>query len=210
MQKRSKYLVILMLACSALGRAQREIYVEPLRTVNAFVGPIRVGSSSNASGLIAVASMDKSIKVYDARTLAEQAAFVSLDQPCSALAFGREAKVMLSASVSGQVRLWDLDSKRKVKDLVPHAAGIVALAVLPQGLILTVGIDQSMKITDPVSGGQLYRHRARRRRSPEWHFTLPERPQCSRRRLGGSTFLNYPNLAKWRNMILRSESQHWL
>jgi hypothetical protein len=153
MQKRSKYLVILMLACSALGRAQREIYVEPLRTVNAFVGPIRVGSSSNASGLIAVASMDKSIKVYDARTLTEQAAFVSLDQPCSALAFGREAKVVLSASVSGQVTLWNLDSKRKVKDLVPHAAGIVALAVLPQGLILTVGIDQSMKITDPVSGG---------------------------------------------------------
>jgi WD40 repeat protein len=152
MQKSSKYLLILMLACSALGRAQKEIYVEPLRAVNAFVAPIRLGSSSNVSGLIAVASADNSIKVYDAQTLTEQAAFVGLDQPCSALALGEAGKLLLSASASGQVTLWDLDSKRKLKDLVLHTAGVVALAVLPQGLVLTASIDQSIRITDPVSG----------------------------------------------------------
>ncbi len=151
MRTRTAQLLSLLVALSLSARAQQDIYVEPLHSVGAFATSIRAGASNEREGLIAVASIEKSVKLYDAKTLAEQATLAGLESPVSALLISKDGKTLVSAKANGQITWWNLSTKSKLKDLAPHPAGVIALAELQQGFILTVGVDRSLKILDPAS-----------------------------------------------------------
>ena len=151
MRIRTAQLLSLLVALSLPAIAQQEIYVEALHRAGASTAPIRMGTAYGAGGMIAVASDEKSIKLYDANTLAERVTLTGIESPVSSLILSKDGKTLISARTNGQITWWNLSAQSRLKNLALHDAGIIAMAELQQGFLLTAAIDRTLKVVDPMS-----------------------------------------------------------
>ena len=90
---------------------------------------------------------------------ADQPARLPHDKPVYAVVFTPDGKTLLSAGGDGQVRLWDVASRREVRRWPAHLGGTLALVLTADGKTLaTGGRDSHVRLWDAATGkekGQL-------------------------------------------------------
>lgn len=150
MRTRAPQLLLVLLGLPLLTSAQQEIYVESLHRTNALSSAIRIGTSSQQTGIISVASIERSIKLYDAATLSEQAALTGLDQPVTTIMLSRDGSILYLAKANGSVAPWRVQDRSYGKEFEAHATGILALIELPSGFLASAAIDRTVKVLDPA------------------------------------------------------------
>ncbi len=113
-------------------------HTDPRKQQRMQIGPTVAFALSNDAGLLAAASPDKSIRLWNVQG-AEARKFEGLREPAKLLQFSANGKVLAAASAGDPVvRLWDVASARLRRRLTTNPADIRALALSPDGLSLAL------------------------------------------------------------------------
>lgn len=146
-----KLLLLTLLIFCSFGYAQVGMYIEPLHSVEAFSSPVRAGVGDATNGLIIVCSQNKTIKVYDARNLAQRTLLDGGNVPISSILFLKQASTLCVAYSTGKIDLWDI-MKEEIKPLDVSNSTVVSMAEAPQQRILIASFDRIVKLVDVRSG----------------------------------------------------------
>lgn len=147
-------IVLLVLSCS-LGRAQGDIYLDPVKAVTAFPSAVRAGTGSSPEQLIAVFSQEKIIKLYNANDLTERAALPAGNALITCVLLSKQSSLLFSAGVTGQIDRWDISKKTVVGGFKNPSGTILSMVELPEQRLLVAGIDKTLSLIDAVSGKKL-------------------------------------------------------
>ena len=123
-------------------------------------GPVSAVAFSPDGSLLATASNDAVVRLWDARTVQRGDAARPLAelrghaQPVLALAFSPDGTRLASGSADRSVRLWDTRAHTAVHAFTGHAGGVRCLAFSPDGATLASGSsDRSVRRWNCVAGG---------------------------------------------------------
>ncbi len=107
--------------------------------------------------LLASASHDKTVRVWDARSGKQIHLLRGHTQGVSCLAFSPDGQLLASASYDHSVRLWDMRSGEPMPTLEEHKDPVWGVAFSPDGKRLaSASYDQTVKVWD-VENGQVTR-----------------------------------------------------
>jgi WD40 repeat protein/serine/threonine protein kinase len=118
-------------------------------------GPLPRGSASgiHASGLLASAGVDRSIKVWDAVNGRLILTLLGHDDVVNCVTFSPDGSRLASASRDMTVRVWDLESGQEKMTLTGHTFAVYCVAFSPDGTRLaTSSADRMVKVWDMASG----------------------------------------------------------
>jgi WD40 repeat protein len=117
----------------------------------ASINAIAIGPESN---LIASASDDKTVRVWDLQTGAERLTLQGHTRFVKSVAFHPHVPTMLASGGSDRtVKLWDLQAQQEIRTLAGHKHTVNALAFSPDGTILASGSsDKTIKLWHPNTG----------------------------------------------------------
>ncbi len=105
---------------------------------------------------VATASWDGRVRVHDARTGAELAAWRAHDDMASAVAWHPHEATLATGARDGAIRVWSAASGALVRELVGHDGPVWALAYDPSGRRLASGsFDHAVRVWDAASGEAL-------------------------------------------------------
>ena len=156
MQIRLQLITACLFTClCASVYAQMATQIEPLRSVDAFLSSVRTGAANQNEQLVAVASQDGTIKVYSAQNLSEVASFAGGQFPLTSVLFARQDRLLYASKVSGQIDVWDISKKQKIKELNISRVAILGIAELPQQRLLVAEIDRNVELFDIGTGKKL-------------------------------------------------------
>ncbi len=118
--------------------------------------PIASASVSPNGALVALGSIDGSIRIHHA----DSGALIAecRDNPASVdlLAFSPDSSLLASAGKTDTAHIWDTSTGSKVATLLGHTDEIKAIAFSPDGLkIATASTDGTARLWNPRSGSQL-------------------------------------------------------
>jgi len=147
---------LLSIIAAPFALARQEPYVEQAQALELFKTPVVRGAVVSATTpLAAFSSTEKLVEVLDALTLAKKASLVALPNRISALAYSPSGQLLATGIVDGKLMLWNTATGTAAKTLSPHSAGITNLCFGDENIVLTTGIDNSLKVTDLSSGKTL-------------------------------------------------------
>jgi WD40 repeat protein len=119
------------------------------RTVNAC-------AYSPDGGRIVSASMDHTLKIWDAESGAELATLAGHSNEVTACAYSPDGRRIVSASGDHTLKIWDAESGTDVATLAGHSHGVSSCAYSPDGRrIVSASVDSTLKIWDAGSGAEL-------------------------------------------------------
>ena len=96
--------------------------------------------------LVASASDDRTVRLWDARTGAERRTLAGHSGSVSAVTFSPDGQLVASASYDGTVRLWDTRTGAERHTLAGHSGSVNAVAFSPDGrLVASASIDGDRK-----------------------------------------------------------------
>ena len=106
--------------------------------------------------LLASASDDQTVRLWDPATGAHRRTLTGHDQPVSGVAFSPDGRLLASASRTGSVRLWDPATGAHRRTLTGHADPVRGVAFSPDGrLLASASDDQTVRLWDPATGAHL-------------------------------------------------------
>ena len=106
--------------------------------------------------LLASASDDTTVKLWDAGSGAALQSLEGHTGPVSAVTFSPDGKLLASASRDGTVKLWDAGSGAALQTLEGHTGWVSAVAFSPDGkLLASASGDGTVKLWDAGSGAAL-------------------------------------------------------
>ncbi len=111
-------------------------------------------ASSNALGLIAAASADGPIMLFDAKTGQIRANLSGHGFGTSCVAWSANGQVLASGGQDGKIRLWDTGIGRQLKEMPAGAAWVERLAWCPKAEILASAAGKKLRLWD-VNGAML-------------------------------------------------------
>lgn len=99
--------------------------------------------------LLASASSDTTVKLWDATTGQELRALAGHTGSVRTVAFSRAGQLLASAGTDGKIKLWDVAQGSELASLSGHQGRINALAFSPDGKqLISGGTDQTIKLWD--------------------------------------------------------------
>ncbi|HEX4562256.1 MAG TPA: serine/threonine-protein kinase, partial [Gemmatimonadales bacterium] len=102
---------------------------------------------------IASASMDKTVKVWDAATGQEVLTLRGHTDYLSGVAYSPDGRHIASASVDTTVKVWDAVTGQVLRTLWGHNSRVVSVAYSPDGRhIASASFDRTVKVWDAASG----------------------------------------------------------
>ncbi|MGA7933346.1 MAG: serine/threonine-protein kinase [Kovacikia sp.] len=106
------------------------------------------------STLLASASDDKTIRLWDGQTGAERLTLKGHTQFVKSVAFRPQGQSMLATGGSDRtIKLWDLQAPTEIRTLIGHLHAVNALAFSPEGNTLASGsADKTIKLWNPDTG----------------------------------------------------------
>lgn len=106
--------------------------------------------------LLASASLDKTVQVWNIDKRSKLATFKGHKVAVSAVAFSPDAKTVASGDVKKKIILWDVSNRRERATLTGHTSGVRALVFSPDGDTLVSGSDDgTIRFWNPVTGKAL-------------------------------------------------------
>ncbi len=154
MIRRTLFSTILGGTIASLALSQQSLYIEKLNSVESFPkAPILRGAVSG-SNLIAVASFDKIVKVYDGITLAERLSITGITNRVGSLSFTESGQYLVTSTSDGNVSQWNTKSGALEKSFTGFT-NVISLSSLNENLFFTLGVDKTVKVFDASSGKTL-------------------------------------------------------
>ena len=112
--------------------------------------------------LLATASADESVRLWDVTTHREVATLNGHDGEVHDVAFSRDGRLLASGAGDGSVRIWDPRGRRQLAVLAGHEGVVRTVAFSPDGrLLASAGDDRTIRLWDVErrrSRGVLGRH----------------------------------------------------
>ena len=96
-------------------------------------------SFSPNSLLLAFASLDKTVQLWDVETRSDLATLEGHTGEISRLAFSPDGKILVSGTVNGVIKVWDVESHKEVATLKGHTQAIYSAAFSHDGTALATG-----------------------------------------------------------------------
>jgi WD40 repeat protein len=125
----------------------------PLRHLDGHNGPVWCLAFSPDSNLLASASLDRTIKLWDLTSGKLIATCRGHTHEVLSVAFSPDGKALASASWDATVKLWDIASGKNTATLAGHAKAVLCVAFRRDGKLLASGsMDATIKLWDVASG----------------------------------------------------------
>ena len=132
--------------------AQQEIYMQKVRSAEAFKSPIVRGVATGS--LVAVTSVDKGLKILDLKTMAERFSYPILPNALSSLRWTRDG-VLATARIDGQINYWVPGSPSMASSFTGHTAGISDFAINGEGHLVLACSDNLVTVVDGTTGERM-------------------------------------------------------
>jgi WD40 repeat protein len=128
--------------------AAQELYVVPQQPLSVTKSPIQTAKLNPKGDLLAIAGVEKSIKILDGATLKERVALTARSGRIMTLAFSRDGKYLISAGGDGLITIWSMPEGALLKEFPAGGAGlgVRSLDVDPAGRIVSGGGDGETKL----------------------------------------------------------------
>ena len=134
--------------------SQQSLYIQPASSVEAFPkAPVFRGALSS-SNLLAVASSEKLVKMYDGQNLAERFSITGVTNRVSTMAFTESGQSLVTISTDGQLALWNSATGALLKSYSGFS-NAASISVHTENIALIMGTDRSIKVYDLQSGKSL-------------------------------------------------------
>src|SRR5262249_47191656 len=105
--------------------------------------------------LLATASFDKTVKLWDATSGKELATLPGHKNWVFAVAFSHDGKLLASGSYDKTIKLWDVTTRKEIGTLKRHTAAVRSLAFSPDGTLLASGSgDRTIRLWDVAKQSQ--------------------------------------------------------
>ncbi|KAK7928759.1 hypothetical protein PG985_005757 [Apiospora marii] len=105
------------------------------------------------SKLVASASADHTVKVWDAATGAEKQTLTGHSKSVNSVAFSPDSKLVASASDDHTVKVWDAATGQEKQTLKGHSKSVHSVAFSPDSkLVASASADHTVKVWDAATG----------------------------------------------------------
>ncbi|MDF5730596.1 MAG: WD40 repeat domain-containing protein, partial [Rhizonema sp. PD38] len=147
------------------GNTHTQVELTLLNTVNNVIVPNTLGEhaswisgiSFNPDGkILASASGDRSVKLWDTNTGKEIKTLIGHTNPVNGVSFSPDGKMLASASNDKSVKLWDTNTGKEIKTLTGHTNWVNGVSFSPDGKMLaSASADKSVKLWDTNTGKEI-------------------------------------------------------
>lgn len=134
-----------------------QVSLSRIKTIEQF--HVTCTATAYSGPLIALATEDNMVRVYDLAKMQTKFQGVGHPQPVQALAFNRAGTLLASGDATARLYLWDVKTGKKVREFPRdhgHTKGIIAIAFSVDGSkIATVGDDDTIRIWKTAGGNPI-------------------------------------------------------
>jgi len=154
MNRHRSFFLLLSLFLTFTASAQQSLYIQEMKSVESFSkGPVFRGAVSSTN-LVAVASLDKIVKLYDGLTLTERISMSGMTNRISGMSFTESGQTLVIVTSDGQLSLWNTENGALQKSYSGFSSA-ASLSTHSENIAFVLGNDRSMKILDLQSGKTL-------------------------------------------------------
>jgi WD40 repeat protein len=147
------------------ANTRTQVKLALLNTVHNVAAPNTLGGHANAvrgisfspdGKMLASASVDKTVKLWDTSTSEEIKTLTGHTSGVYGISFSPDGKMLASASVDKTVKLWDTSTGKEIKTLTGHTNAVWGISFSPDGKMLaSASVDKTVKLWDTSTGKEI-------------------------------------------------------